>query len=176
MLVTLAAADVMCFSYHEIKRSSEMDKTTSRGMGCIWEETKLFQKKGYKIPLFNEWILWIKIAGSVTDCACAVSMMFFIQVLRFSCIEIGYELCYVRGSLHKIVIYVIDTFNCITLYHKVWQLVLTNYMAILRPVVHIEPKLQLSSFILHQNEISVFCKMHIYKIWKLFKNSFKITC
>ena len=81
-----------------------------------------------------------------------------------------------RGSLHKIVIFVIDTVNCIILYHKVWQLVLTNYMVILRPVLHIEPKLQLSSFILDQNKISVSCTMHIYKILKLFKNNFKITC
>ena len=69
-----------------------------------------------------------------------------------------------RGSLHKIVIYVIDTVNCIILYHKVWQLIVTINTVILRPVVHIEPKLKLSRFILNRNKISVSCTRHIYKI------------
>ena len=51
-----------------------------------------------------------------------------------------------RGSLHKIVIYVINTVNCIILYHKVWQLIVTIYTVILRPVAHIEPKLKIVKF------------------------------
>jgi len=69
-----------------------------------------------------------------------------------------------RGFLHKIVIYVIDTVNCIILYHKVWQLIVTIYTVILRPVVHMETKLKLSSFVLDQNKISVSCTRHIYEI------------
>ena len=57
-------------------------------------------------------------------------------------------------------------------YHKTWQRFSTNYMVFLRPLVHIQPKLQLKfSF-----WVSVIYTMHILidKGYNLFKNILKV--
>jgi hypothetical protein len=66
----------------------------------------------------------------------AVIRHYFVSYRQF--LKLNSERAY-----HKIVICVIDITNCIILYHKMWLHVSTNYMAILRPFLHIKPKLQL---------------------------------
>jgi len=53
MTVTLAVADVMCFSYHEIKGHQKWARLQA-GVRDVFEKKLDCPKKGYKIPLFNE--------------------------------------------------------------------------------------------------------------------------
>ena len=64
----------------------------------------------------------------------------------------------------KYVFHFIDGTNSIALYHKMRLQIWTNYMSILKKLMHIKPTIKLKDLILGNHENSVCLKKCVYKL------------